>query len=84
MSDRVRYALRMARRVQHAKPAGSAQINPFIRQSVERLDRRHSMHHAYPQKTKSDNRSEAIGVLLMGGASLIGLAFFALFRMHSG
>ena len=42
------------------------------------------MHHAYPQKTKSENRSEAIGVLLMGGASLIGLTLFALFRMHSG
>ena len=83
MSDRVRYALRMARRVQHAKPAGSAQFTPYIRQSVERLDRRHSMHHAYPQKTKSENRSEAIGVLLMGGASLISLILFALFRVHA-
>ena len=41
------------------------------------------MHHTYPQKTKSENRSEAIGVLLMGGASLISLSLFALFRVHS-
>lgn len=40
------------------------------------------MYHAYPQKTKSENRSEAIGVLLMGGTSLLGLVLLALFRLY--
>ena len=82
MPDRVGCDLRIARPVQHAKPSGSAQINPYIRQSVERLDKRHSMYHAYPQKTKSENRSEAIGVLLMGGTSLLSLVLLALFRLY--
>ena len=40
------------------------------------------MPQAHPHKSKSDNRPEAIAVLLMGATSLIGLALFTLFRVH--
>ena len=42
------------------------------------------MPQAHPHESKSDNRSEAIAVLLMGGTGLIGLALFALFRVYFG
>ena len=40
------------------------------------------MPQAHPHESKSDNRPEAIAVLLMGGTGLIGLALFALLRLH--